>query len=164
MSTDIENTLQQSQLPQQPQQQQQQQQQQQPQQPMSSLTKLLHESTSTLASPVLSRNTSEVTFKDQGRRTPEILNISDTVDAKSPGITIDVSKPKPSPIDTDGMNVEPQAVHGFDPSPNTKVSFLSPFSPTSPFTRQSSNSFSSNQAFQNTRGQLLVKIYKEQFS
>lgn len=162
MSTDIENTLQQSQLPQQPQQpqqQQQQQQQQQPQQPMSSLTKLLHESTSTLASPVLSRNTSEVTFKDQGRRTPEILNTSDTVDAKSPGITIDVSKPKPSPIDTDGMNVEPQAVHGFDPSPNTKVSFLSPFSPTSPFTRQSSNSFSSNQAFQNTRGAVASPRY-----
>ena len=72
---------------------------------------------------MLSRNTSEVTFKDQGRRTPEILNISDTVDAKSPGITIDVSKPKPSPIDTDGMNVEPQAVHGFDPSQTPKFRF-----------------------------------------
>lgn len=148
-----------------------QQQQQQQQQPISSLTKLLHESSSTLTTPVLSKNPSEVSLNSQHVKSSTVSGVNSTInsplsennnnngnDNSSAGINIASSKPKPPAIDTSGStNNGPHIIHGFDPSPspspNTKpfpsTNTSSSFTPTSPFTRQSSNSFSSNHAFQN---------------
>ncbi|RCK60588.1 Nitrogen permease reactivator protein [Candida viswanathii] len=143
---------------------------QQHQQPVSSLTKLLHESSasnSALATPAtLSKNPSEVSLN--GAASSENSNSAPTTNTNTtaagnptPGIVIDSTKPKPPPLDTSSNGSGPHVVHGFDPasasasatspSPNTKAfpSTGSSFTPTSPFTRQASSSFSSNQAFQN---------------
>lgn len=116
---------------------------------VSSLTKLLHESSSTLTTPVLSKNPSEVSLNGSA---PGVESDTPENSATS-GIGINPSKPKPPPIDTTTDNQGPQVIHGFDPStsPSNKPfpSTSSSITPTSPFTRQSSNSFSSNQAFQN---------------
>ena len=155
---------------------QQQQQQQQQQQPISSLTKLLHESSSTLTTPVLSKNPSEVSLNSQHVKSSTVSGVNSTInsplsennnnngnDNSSAGINIASSKPKPPAIDTSGStNNGPHIIHGFDPSPspspNTKpfpsTNTSSSFTPTSPFTRQSSNSFQAIMLFKTLLDQL----------
>ncbi|EGW30810.1 uncharacterized protein SPAPADRAFT_72728 [Spathaspora passalidarum NRRL Y-27907] len=131
---------------QQPQQVQPQQQQQQ-QQAMSSLTRLLHESSSSsLNSPIVSRNVSETSL-------PSIVD-----GANGSGISIDTKNRVPTTAITGHTTTaptpvvvaaaSPKVVNGFEaPSVSDVPVSSSPFTPTSPFHRQSSNSFSSNQVF-----------------
>ncbi|KAI5969232.1 NPR1 [Candida margitis] len=111
------------------------------QKPMSSLTKLLNESSTSIPqqqqqptdTPAKTTNNNGHQSSSNGNGTSSELNFN--------------KKPIPQPITTSGLTVEPQVINGFDPSPGTKFpnqSSSSSFTPTSPFTRQSANSFSNN--------------------
>ncbi|KAI5963296.1 NPR1 [Candida pseudojiufengensis] len=138
--------------------QSQQQQQQQQQQPISSLTKLLNES-STSISKNPSQNSSSTIKASQSSSTPIISKNEDDNDNSTDLGEISIPKKnleKPT-IDitnlhnnnnNDHDNNTPQVINGFDPSPNTKSSS---FTPTSPFARQSSHSFSNNHMFNSSR-------------
>lgn len=116
---------------------------QKPQQPMSSLTKLLNESSTSVSQQ-----------QQQQQQPTDLNNNGKQLGATANGATSEQlafnKKPIPQPISTSGLVVEPQVISGFDPSPETKfLNPLSSFTPTSPFTRQSSNSFS-NQVISNS--------------
>lgn len=115
------------------------------QKPMSSLTKLLNESSTSVSQQQQQPAESPVT--SDGNRKSLGINGNGT----TPELTFN-KKPIPQPITTSGLAVEPQVINGFDPSPETKfLNPLSSFTPTSPFTRQSANSFSNHAISQSPR-------------
>ncbi|RLV93277.1 Nitrogen permease reactivator protein [Spathaspora sp. JA1] len=158
------------------QQAQQTQQQQQQQQTISSLTRLLHESsTSSVNSPIVSRNVSETSLNGDGSKlngsggrstsgtvtsgtiTPNHIISPPSLRASGSGLAIDTKNRLATTAITPGQTIpstsSPKIVSGFEAFPSNTSSDVSEvisstsFTPTSPFHRQSSNSFSSNQLF-----------------
>ncbi|KAI5951437.1 NPR1 [Candida jiufengensis] len=99
-----------------------------------------------------SNSNSNSTIINSQTTTPIISNNEDdSTDLGDHPIPNKLEKPRINTnIDLNNGNDDdngPQIINGFDPSPNTKIST---FTPASPFTRQSSNSFINNQLFQNS--------------
>ncbi|KAG7664488.1 NPR1 [[Candida] subhashii] len=133
------------------------------QQTISSLTRLIQESsTSSLAStPAISHNASEVSLDKKASANNSIL--SQNLKASSSGLSLELNKKATTAVSTgDATTTSTSATSIAVPmkkdtsngtftigSAHDEVPSISSMTPTSPYTRQYSNSFSQNQLFQN---------------